>query len=102
MLKYAPPTPPKYAPSPLSQFIAHPASYSAPRPPKRECLFVSTGGSTHFEALVLLFKMGMGFAMFGATVAEKFERTVEVGGRIARIASADASECSKVLPTHPE
>ena len=57
---------------------------------------------THFEALVLLFKMGMGFAMFGATVAEKFERIVEVGGRIARIASADASECSKVLPTHPE
>ena len=39
---------------------------------------------THFEALVLLFKMGMGFAMFGATVAEKFERTVEVGGRIAQ------------------
>ena len=28
--------------------------------------------------------MGMGFAMFGATVAEKFERTVEVGGRIAQ------------------
>ena len=51
---------------------------------------------------MLLFKMGMGFAMFGATVAEKFERIVEVGGRIARIASADASECSKVLPTHPE
>ena len=46
MLKYAPRTPPKYAPRPLSQFIAHPASYSAPRPPKRECLFVSTGGST--------------------------------------------------------
>ena len=48
MLKYAPPTPPKYAPSPLSQFIAHPASYSAPRPPKRECSLVSTGGSTYY------------------------------------------------------
>ena len=28
--------------------------------------------------------MGMGFAMFGATVAEKFERIVEVGGGIAQ------------------
>ena len=28
--------------------------------------------------------MGMGFAMFGATVAEKFERIVEVGRRIAQ------------------
>ena len=28
--------------------------------------------------------MGMGFAMFGATAAEKFQRTVEVGARIAQ------------------
>ena len=39
---------------------------------------------THFEALALLFKMGVWFAMFGATVAEKFERIVEVGGGIAQ------------------
>ena len=45
---------------------------------------------THFEALVLLFKMGMGFARFGATVAEKFERIVEVGGRIAQTSTIRA------------
>ena len=52
MLKYAPPTPPKCIPSPLSQFIARLASYSALSTPKRECSFVCTGGSSTVQALL--------------------------------------------------
>ena len=49
-------------------------------------------------ALALLFKMGMGFAMFGATVAEKFERIVEVGGGIAQTSTIRWNFSAAVAP----
>ena len=42
--------------------------------------------------------MGMGFAMFGATVAEKFERIVEVGGGIAQTSTIRWNFSEAVAP----